>query len=335
MMAVGNPAMLHIFLGINPTSIGVAPYQPAFYEAQWVEGEQLGFEQLTCPVHTLPQISGFLGGDILAAAIGAEMGQRPAGTLLVDIGTNGELIYKGEHGFYATSCATGPVFEGASLSCGMQAIPGAIDKVFLAGATKLPEYSVIQTSNYDVTMPPIGLCGSGVISATAELYRAGVIDSGGAMAVDDNIVSLQRNQLGMKEYLIAAKGKNQKSKDVVISQKDIRSIQLGKAALITGIEFLLKREGTSVPEQIVVAGAFGSYLDKEDMMTLGMIPQVPKDRIEIAGNLAGAGAVMALCDKQYLQLAKELAAKIVVIELATSIEFQQVFIEKLGFPKPL
>jgi len=335
MMAVGNPAMLHIFLGIDPASIGVAPYQPAFYEAQRVEGELLGFEQLTCPVHTLPQISGFLGGDILAAAIGAEMEQRQTGTLLVDIGTNGELIYKGEHGLYATSCATGPAFEGASLSCGMQAIPGAIDKVILAGSLMAPEYSVIQTSNYEVKMPPLGLCGSGVISATAELYRAGVIDSGGAMAVDGSIVSLQKNQSGMKEYLIAAKGKDQKSKDVVISQKDIRSIQLGKAALITGVEFLLKKEGVSVPEQIVVAGAFGSYLDKKDMMTLGMIPQVPEERIEIAGNLAGAGAVMALCDNQYVQLAKELAAKIVVIELATSIQFQQVFIENLGFPNPL
>ncbi len=333
MMAVGNPAMLHIFLGINPASIGIAPYQPAFYEAQSVEGEQLGFKKLTCPIHSLPQISGFLGGDILAAAIGAEMGLRQPGTLLVDIGTNGELIYKGKDGLYATSCATGPAFEGASLSCGMQAIPGAIDKVFLAGATELPEYSVIQPSNSDIKIPPSGLCGSGVISATAELYRAGVIDSGGAMAVDANFVSLQKDQSGMKQYLIAAKGKDKKSKDIVISQKDIRSIQLGKAALITGIEFLLKREEISLPEQIIVAGAFGSYLDKEDMMTLGMIPQIPKGKIEIAGNLAGAGAVMALCDKRYLQSAKELTAKIVVIELAASIEFQQVFIGNLHFPR--
>ena len=225
----------------------ILEYQPAFYKAQCIQGKQLGFKLMDCPVHTLPHISGFLGGDILAAAVGADIEQRSTGTLLVDIGTDWELIYKGEHGLYATSCATGPAFEGASLSCGMQAIPGAIDKVILAGPSLAPEYHVIQTSNNEATMPPIGLCGSGVISTTAELYRAGVIDSGGAMAVDDNIVSLQIDQSGMKEYFIAPRGKDHKSKDVVISQKGICSIQLGKAALRTGIEFLSKREGRSVP----------------------------------------------------------------------------------------
>ena len=119
---------------------------------------------------------------------------------------------------------------------------------------------------------------------------------------------------------------------MVITQKDIRSIQLGKAALITGIDFLLKREELARIKTIIVGGAFGSYLDKKDMMTLGMIPKLPEEKIEIAGNLAGAGAVMALCDKRFMKLAKELAVKVEVVDLATSIDFQQVFIKNLGFP---
>ena len=337
-VVVGNPTMIQLFLGINPTSIGVAPYKPAFYEAQSIQGQKLGFEQLTCLIQTLPQISGFLGGDILAAALGAEVGQCQDGTLLVDIGTNGEIIYKGKNEFYATSCATGPAFEGATLSCGMQAIPGAIDKVIFAGASKLPEYSMIQSSKEQaLTLSPAGLCGSGVISATAELYRNGVIDSGGAMALDKSIISLQKDASGTKKYIIAARGdgKGVENKEVFINQKDIRSIQLGKAALITGIEFLLKKEGVERPENIVVAGAFGSYLDKKDMMTLGMIPQVHQEKIEMAGNLAGAGAVMVLCNEHYLELAQEMATRIEVVDLATNIEFQKAFVDNLKFPRLL
>ncbi len=333
-VAVGNPAMIHLFLGVDPSSISVAPYRPAFFEARCVQGIKLGFEELACPVHTLPQISGFLGGDILAAAIAAELGQRQTGTLLIDIGTNGELIYKGKNGFYATSCATGPAFEGATLFCGMHAIPGAIDKIILAEATELPEYRVIQSSNKKRSPLPAGLCGSGVISATAALYRTGIIDSGGAMAVNENIVSLQKEDSGTKKYVIAAivEGKAGQNKEVFIDQKDIRSIQLGKAALITGIEFLLKMEEEVSPDNIVVGGAFGSYLDKKDMMTLGMIPQVPEEKIEIAGNLAGAGAVMALCNKRYQKLAQKMADEIEVVDLAKNIDFQQSFIANLRFP---
>lgn len=132
MLVVGNPAMIHIFMGIDPQPIGVAPYKPAFYDARCVNSSRLGFEELQADVHTLPQISGFIGGDILAATIAAELIAQPAGTLVVDIGTNGELVYKGAKGLYATSCATGPAFEGASISCGVQAFPAGLSKKLLS-----------------------------------------------------------------------------------------------------------------------------------------------------------------------------------------------------------
>ena len=336
MVIVGNPVMIHIFLGINPESIGIAPYQPVFFEEQCVESAQLGCKKLNCSVYTLPQISGFIGGDILAAAIAAEINEQPAGTLLVDIGTNGELIYKGNQGLYATSCATGPAFEGASISCGIQAIPNAIDKVIITGKRRAPRYSIIPAGKKNAGCSPVGLCGSGVISAAAELYRAKLVDKTGALSTDSKNSMLKTNSSGMRQYIIAPKDNDDKTgsvrKEITISQKDIRSIQLGKAALISGIEFLLRKAGLSKLKKVIIAGAFGSYLDKDDMMTLGMIPRLEKGEIEIAGNLAGAGAVMVLCDSRYLELARELAAKIEVIDLATNPEFQKVFVGKLSFP---
>lgn len=330
---VGNPAMIHLLLGIQPKTLGVAPYRPAFFTSQYQQARKLGFQQLDMPVSTLPQISGFLGGDMLAAAIAAELDHQPAGTLLIDIGTNGELIYKGKYGLYATSCATGPVFEGASISCGMQALPGAIDKVTIAGRANTPRYNMIGADRTKSTgTQPGGICGSGVISAAAEMYRAGIIKTTGALVDDTDITVLQKDESGAKHYILARGGQDGESREISIGQKDIRSIQLGKAALITGIDFLLRIEEKILPEKIIIGGAFGSYLDKKDMKDLGLLPNIDDDSIETAGNLAGAGAIMALCSNKYFKLAQKLAAQISVIDLATGRGFQKSFVANLHFP---
>lgn len=335
MVIVGNPTMIHLVVGVTPQSIGLAPYQPAFYSPQHVESSKLGFQQLQLDISTLPQISGFIGGDILAAALAAEIDKQPIGTIIVDIGTNGELIYKGRNGLYATSCATGPAFEGASISCGMQAIPGAIEKVTIGDRYNRPQYVVVQREDAVNPPSPAGLCGSGVISVAAELRRSGIIQNSGAFIVDDKIDALSNGSGNGKKYKISAADRNTKTVEVVISQKDIRAIQLGKAALITGMEFLLNMEERKFPEKIIVAGAFGSYLEKQDMLTLGMLPPIAPQDICSSGNLAGAGAVMALCDQEYEKQAQELAAKIKVVDLATDIAFQNHFVENLAFPEQL
>lgn len=143
MVVVGNPAMIHFFLGVNPASLGTAPYKPAFTEARVTPSAQLGFTLVKIPIHTLPQVSGFIGGDLLSAAIAADIADSPSGTLLIDIGTNGELILKADSGLHATSCATGPAFEGATLSCGMQAVSGAIDSISIESAESQPVYTVL------------------------------------------------------------------------------------------------------------------------------------------------------------------------------------------------
>jgi len=331
MVVVGNPTMIHILAGVNPKPIGVSPYQPAFYEAKSIQSNDLGFKLEDFSIQILPQVSGFIGGDILSAAVAADLENKPDGTLLVDLGTNGELMLKANDRFYATSCATGPAFEGASLSCGMQAVPGAINKVQIKVEKDLPEYTFINPLKSS-GLRPSGICGTGVISALAQLCQKNILEPGGALKKDIILSVLKKDASGKIQYIIVPEGSSQDGSAVFISQKDIRSVQLGKAALITGIEFLLKEAGIDRLEKIIVAGAFGSFLDKKDMMTLGMIPAIDPARVETAGNLAGAGAVMVLCNDIYLKKSVQMAKQIKVVDLACDQNFQETFIKRLSFP---
>jgi len=321
---VGNPAMIHIFLGVDPGSIGIAPYHPAFCEQRLTDAEQLGLELPGTTVATLPQLSGFLGGDILSASLAAEITEQPQGTLLIDLGTNGELLLKGKDGYYATSCATGPAFEGAAISCGMQAVAGAIDKIRLPDPQAMPLLSVIRKKAGSTTRP-LGICGSGIISGIAAMLHHGLVRPDGLLVTP--------GKDGGRRYVVVAGDSTADGREIAISQKDIRSVQLGKAALITGIEFLLQAAGLSQPEKIIVAGAFGAYLDPLDMIRLGLVPPIADGRIHFAGNLAGTGAIMALCEPSLIKRAAELATRIQVLELATNADFQRVFVERLAFPQ--
>jgi len=329
MVIVGNPTMTHILLGVNPAPIGVAPYQPSFFEARETKGGALGLGLPEVSVNTLGQVSGFIGGDILAASLATELEQEPVGTLLIDLGTNGELVLKGRDCFFATSCATGPAFEGASMSCGIQAIPGAIDRVCIADQDSVPEWRVVQNKSGDM-IKPSGICGSGVVSAVAAMIKAGVVNSSGRLLKSRTQPGPAFQVKTANRYQIVPAGQAASNKEIFISQKDIRSVQLGKAALITGIEFLMRAAGMTVPEKIIIAGAFGSHLEKKDMRVLGMIPDIDPGRITMVGNAAGGGAIMALFD-DYVEAAGRLANQITVIELAASADFQNTFVERLSF----
>lgn len=330
MVVVGNPTMIHIFLGVDPYPIGVSPYQAAFAEARRTKAADLGFDLPNVTIHTLNQISGFIGGDILSATLATELENEPVGTLLIDLGTNGELVLKGANTLFVTSCATGPVFEGAALSCGLQAIPGAIDRVAIDDPEDAPNYRVIQKKKGRKETPS-GMCGSGVISTVAALIRANIVDKSGLLRATPHR-RIRQPDKGGREYLIVPANESATGRDISISQKDIRSVQLGKAALITGIEFLLRAAALPMPEKILIAGAFGSNLDTSDILTLGMVPNIETSRIHMTGNSAGAGAIMLLCDEKYRQKSEKLAADISVIELAANIDFQNTFVQRLSFP---
>ena len=319
MVVVGNPTMIHILAGIDPTPMGISPYQPVFLDARIFQSDDLGFSIPPFQIQTLPNISGFLGGDILAAAQAAEMESQPDGTLLIDLGTNGELLLKHKDFFYATSCATGPAFEGATLACGVQAIPGAINSIKIDQEQNLEALSMVNPSGMS-HIKPTGICGPGVINAVAQFCTTGVIKPDGGFSS------------GRDKYILVPENSTPGQPCIYISQKDIRSVQLGKSALMTGIAFLLQKAGLVKPEKIIIAGAFGAYLTKSDLIRLGMIPKMAFEKIEIAGNLAGSGAVMAVCDNQYLQNAVEMKTKIETIDLSCDIGFQNAFIENLSFP---
>ncbi len=319
MVVVGNPTMIHILAGIDPKPIGLSPYQPVFYDAKQFSSDRLGFDLKAFSVQTLPQVSGFIGSDILAAALAAEFDQQPDGTLLIDIGTNGELLCKNKNNIYATSCATGPAFEGAEISCGMQATPGAITAIELDNNQTLTNISMIRHPGLK-GITPSGVCGAGVINAVAQFCRKGVINPIGSF------------NSGRQQFCLFEGNPSMSREPVYISQKDIRSVQLGKAALFTGIEFLLTEAGLAKPEKIIVAGAFGNHLNKADIIRLGMIPETDHDRIEMAGNLAGAGAVMALCESSCFQKTAAMANTIKAIDLARNKDFQKRFIKNLNFP---
>lgn len=332
LVVVGNPTMIHIILGENPETIGVFPYRPLFTEARRLNAGDLGFTSYRGRVQTLPLVSGFIGADTLAAALAIGIGEQPVGTLLIDLGTNGELLLVGEHAIYATSCATGPAFEGASLSCGMQAGNGAIDRVEIDTTEAAPRCRVIsKRSGGD---KPAGLCGSGIVSAIAACLRTGIIEASGVFnkSIDERlIIGDNHNRIG---YQLVPANDSQTDCSIVLSQKDIRAVQLGKAALRAGIDQLLLAAGLGMPTKILVAGAFGSHIDPNDMITLGMLPDIGTNRILPVGNAAGAGTVMALCDSTLLRQACDLAAAIKTIDLAVNPDFQKVFIDCLKFPSP-
>jgi uncharacterized 2Fe-2S/4Fe-4S cluster protein (DUF4445 family) len=332
MVVVGNPTMIHILLGVDPAPIGFSPYQPAFRSPRTTPARDLGFTIGEFDLHTLPQISGFIGGDILAAALASDFENQAPGTLLIDLGTNGELMLRSEAGYFATSCATGPAFEGASLSCGMQAVPGAINRVTLADRDALPEFECIQKKKKK-TRAAAGLCGSGVVSAVAQFCRHQVILPSGGFNPESTSPALTKTESGQYRYDIVPETEEGSQMPVYISQKDIRSVQLGKGALITGIDFLLKKAGFERPEKIIVAGAFGTFLDKSDMKTLGMIPTDAVNGIEMAGNAAGAGAVMTLCDASFRKKAEEMVSDITIVDLASDPEFHASFVHRLSFPE--
>ncbi|MEK6195902.1 MAG: ASKHA domain-containing protein [Deltaproteobacteria bacterium] len=331
MVIVGNSTMIHMFLGEDPSSIGVFPYEPLFNDERSVTAGTLGLAfNPSTEVRTLPLISGFLGADIVGATQAADLAHKVKGTLLADVGTNGEIILLGEKGFSATSCATGPAFEGASIRHGMHAISGAIDAVKVDPGTGTAVCSVIQ-KNPKQPKKVSGLCGSGVVSAVAELYRAGLILNDGRFNTEA-APDLFQYEDELPEYILAPAGETLSGKAVTLAQKDIRAIQLAKGALYAGIQMLCSEKGYERPSRLLIAGAFGSYIAKEDALAIGMFPAIPPDDIEIVGNAAGAGAVLTLFDDNYRNKARELVQDTEVLELALHPDFQDIFIKALAFP---
>lgn len=331
MTIVGNSTMIHLVLGEDPSSIGVSPYQPKFKGERRVKAQDIGFNyNPTMKIYTPPLMSGFLGADIIAAAFATGFISLPPGTLLVDMGTNGELMLKEGEGITATSCAIGPAFEGANIHHGMQAAPGAIDEVNIDKRSGEIRLSVI-SKDQDRTVKPSGICGSGVVSAVAEFIRSGVILESGAFNHACKYPGLQFDNKGPPEFVIASGETTATGREIKIIQSDIRSVQLAKSALSSGIQLICEKAGIKRPKKILLAGALGNYLNLEDCRTIGLLAGVGPDHIKVVGNAAGVGAVLAMFDEASEAELRKLTKLTKEFNLSSHSDFQDTFVRNLNF----
>jgi len=336
---VGNPIMHHLLLGIDPVELGGAPFALATDSPLSLKASELGLTlHPGARVYTLPCIAGHVGAD----AAGMILAERPdlsdKLTLLVDVGTNAEIVLGNRQRLLACSSPTGPAFEGAQISCGQRAAPGAIERVRIDPATLEARFKVIGSDLWSdqpgfaeavAGSGVTGICGSGIIEVIAEMFLAGIISQDGVVAGELAALSPRIVATGRTfAYTLYAGG----ATPLTITQNDVRAIQLAKAALLAGVRLLMDRLGTDQVDRIRLAGAFGSHIDVKYAMVLGMIPDCDLSQVSSAGNAAGTGARIALLDNASRATVEELVRKVEKIETAIEPKFQTHFVEAMGIP---
>lgn len=317
---VFNTVMEHIALKINPESLGQSPFIPAITKPVDLRADDLGL--MLYPggnVHCLPIEAAFIGADNVAVLIAEEPYKQDKMKLIIDIGTNSEIFLGNSEKLFTTSCATGPALEGAQIHNGMRAAEGAIEKVVIDPVTYEPTIKIIG----DVPVP-IGICGSGIIDAVAQMAITGILAPNGKFA--KGIVSdrIREDETGKMEYVLYFAQK-QYEKNIVVKLKDIRAVQLAKAALYAGAKTLMKHCGIEQVDEVVLAGAFGSYIDKKNALALGMYPKCDLEHVTVSGNAAGVGAKLALLNVEKRKEAEEVARRVKFIETATEEDFSKLF----------
>jgi uncharacterized 2Fe-2S/4Fe-4S cluster protein (DUF4445 family) len=332
---VGNTAMHHIFLGIDPAPLGVSPFTPAIHRSLDIKARDLGLTtHPAANIHLLPIEAGFVGADNVGVLIAEEPYRREEMVLIIDVGTNGELIMGNRTKLLSASCATGPAFEGAHIRFGMRAAPGAIERIRIDPRTLEVSFKVIGNERWrpEVTITDAkGICGSGIIDGVAELFRAGIIDQSGRFRTDLDTSRL-RVQGGKPEFVIAWRDETSLNAEITIGQQDVRSVQLAKAALYAGAKLMMKRLGIAKLDRVILAGAFGSYIDKTAAMRLGMFPDCDLDSIASVGNAAGDGARIALLDREKRVEAETMAGQVEYLELTIEADFQREFLAAMAIP---
>jgi uncharacterized 2Fe-2S/4Fe-4S cluster protein (DUF4445 family) len=340
-VVVGNPVMHHLFLGIHPRELGGAPFTPAVSAALDLKASDLGLDfHPAARLHTLPLIAGHVGADNVAVLLAEAPDEQDQVMLIVDVGTNAEIVLGNRRRLLAASSPTGPAFEGAQITHGQRAAPGAIERVRIDPATLEPRFKVI---GYEEWIEPgailenhakaTGICGSGIIEAVAELFLSGIIKADGLF--DESAAERSRRvryQSRTGEYLLADESLTATGLPVVITQNDIRSIQLAKAALYAGSKLLMNHWGVSQVDRVVLAGAFGSFISPYHAMVLGLIPDCSLDQVHAVGNAAGDGARIALLNRGLRQKAVRLASWVEHISTPLESSFQDEFVAALALP---
>ncbi|MCW1969435.1 MAG: ASKHA domain-containing protein [Anaerolineae bacterium] len=354
---VGNTVMHALLLGIDPTELGAAPFTLTTHAPIDVRASDLGLRLHPAANVYLPALeAGHVGSDNLGVLIAEAPERQDAITLLIDIGTNAEIVLGNRNGLWSCSSPTGPAFEGGQIAHGQRAAPGAIERVRIDPATGVPKFKVIGNEAWSDTLSPdavgaTGICGSGIIEVVAELFRAGLLRSDGRFVenlewkMENGKLDISNSQSpisnpqshlrwqGVKaEYVLATAAQSATGKDIVITQDDVRNIQLAKAALHAGCKLLMNGLGVSKVDKIVLAGAFGSYIDPLHAMILGLIPDCDLATVVAVGNAAGDGARIALLNKTRRAESAPFARDGHYIETAIDPNFQQEFVGAMHLP---
>ncbi len=339
MTVVGNTTMHHILLGVSTRNLSQVPFVPAVHRALDLKARDLGLPASPgAYVHVLPIAASFVGADAVAVTIAEEPHKQDETLLIIDIGTNAELIAGNRERLICTSTPTGPAFEGAHIEFGMRAAEGAIERIAIDPATLEARYSVIGSDEWRTTNPdengtgPVrGLAGSAIIDGVAEMFRVGILTRRGHFTPGLDHPRVRQSGLGW-EYVVCWANDTTIGRDITITLHDVRQIQLAKAALYTAAHILLKELGITTPDKIILAGAFGSHVDKTKAMILGMIPDCPLERVYSVGNAAGDGARVALLNRAKRLEAQQIARTIERIELPVDPDFQNEYMAAMNFP---
>jgi uncharacterized 2Fe-2S/4Fe-4S cluster protein (DUF4445 family) len=315
---VGNTAMHHLLLGLPVKQLVLAPFVPAVSRALDCKAREMGLRVAPgAYVHFLPNIAGFVGGDHVAMLLATTQVKPRNLVIALDIGTNTEVSLIDGESISSVSCASGPAFEGYHIKHGMRAARGAVERVRIEGNT-------VQIETIDGAAPA-GICGSGVLDAMAQLHLAGVVDRSGRMLEGHPRV---RTVQGYREFVLVQEGESGAPMAIVLTQQDIRELQLAKAAIRTGIQILLTTSGRKERDldQVIIAGAFGSYIDVASAVAIGMMPDLPLDRFKQVGNAAGMGARMALVSSSQRMKAQVMASRVKYVELGSAPKFSETFL---------
>jgi uncharacterized 2Fe-2S/4Fe-4S cluster protein (DUF4445 family) len=335
---VGNPIMHHLFLGIDPTELGQAPFALAVSGAVQGWTHEIGIEvNRGARFYTLPCIAGHVGADAAAATLSEGPYRQDRMMLLVDVGTNAEIVLGNRNRVVAASSPTGPAFEGAEISSGQRAAPGAIERVRINPETLEPKYRIIGVDKWSdedgfeeaaAQTGVTGICGSAIIEVVAEMYLTGIISEDGV--VDGALAARSPRivQNGRTFSYLLRDGEPR----ITVTQNDVRAIQLAKAALYAGTKLLMEKQGVETVDTIRFAGAFGSFIDPKYAMVLGLIPDCDLSEVKAVGNAAGTGALMALLNRGHRREIEREVARIEKIETALEPHFQQLFVNAMALP---
>jgi uncharacterized 2Fe-2S/4Fe-4S cluster protein (DUF4445 family) len=331
MTCVANTCMHHLFLGIDPAGLGRSPFAPVVTRGLDLKARDLGIQIAPgAYIHMLPAVSAFVGADTVGVMLAVDVYPAKETVLIIDVGTNGEIVLASGDRLVCASCATGSALEGATLSCGMRAATGAVERVRIEPETLAVEYAVIGSVG-DKHAPAAGICGSGVIDAVSQMFTAGIMKKNGNLDRRCLAPRLKRNGNDVVFVVVPAE-ETAGGRDIVIDQDDIRAVQMAKGAIHAGVRLLMAETGARSVDRVVLAGAFGSVIDPVSALSIGLFPEVPPEKVSTAGNAAGDGARLALLSLTMRRRAAVLADKMETLELTAHPNFQREFAMAMHFP---